>query len=165
MIKKAFLLCVLLFSYRAQACTCTPGLDTETLATAKNVFIFRLIRAEAKAARSEGQHRADIIGEIAIVDQLRGHRQFKQVAFSTAACCGARLDVGSYFLAAQSGTGSRFFVNGNDVIEVGNEHPLPEDRARLRAVLEGKQTLENAFPRDARERTEQFTVPPPCPRR
>ena len=165
MMKKILLLCAFALSQGAHACTCEAGMDTRTLVQAKNVFVFRLLRAEMKPARADEEIDPQVIGEIEITEQLRGNTSFRQVEFSTNACCGARLDVGRYFLVAKSGAGSRLYVNGHDLIEVGGKAQVSVSLAEIRAVMNGKQELDAVFQRNIRDRTEQVPVLPPCPRR
>jgi len=164
MFQKIFLVCSFVFPCAAYACTCAEkSIDTGAIVKAKSVFVFRLVQAQIKAGHSNA-YNTTIFGKIKIVDQIRGVRRFKEVEFSTAACCGSRLDVGGYFVAAVSEMGPRFFANSGNVMEVGKEYPLSETRGKIQAVIKGKENFEAVFSRGFRDRTEQFPVLPPCPK-
>jgi len=152
-------------SSMAQACTCEPGLlDTVGVQAAKEVFIFRLVSARALPERRGDVAGPHIEGEIEIVDRLRGQASFRTIRFSTAPCCGARLDVGTYFAGFAAKREPVFLANSGNVVEVGARHDVQEARNNIHALLRSERRLDDVFPRSVRERTDQLIVPLPCPR-
>ncbi|MDQ1925148.1 hypothetical protein, partial [Massilia pseudoviolaceinigra] len=118
MIKSALLAWILTFSCAAQACTCAfAPLDTESARDAKDVFIFRLTQAKVKHISGDERRGTEIIGQIKIIDRLRGVKKLSdQIKFYTDTCCGTRLDVGSYFVAFVSDAGSQFVAHNGNVV-------------------------------------------------
>ncbi|WP_305823783.1 hypothetical protein [Massilia brevitalea] len=149
----------------AQACTCEPGLlGTVGIQAAKEVFIFRLVSARALPGRTDDVSGPHIEGEIEIVDRLRGHGSVRKIRFSTASCCGVRLDVGTYFAGFGAAHGPVFKADSGNVVEVGARRDVQQARNNIHALLRGERRLDDVFPKSARERTDQQIVPPPCPR-
>lgn len=88
-----------IFSSAVQACTCSVSPPTtNSLRSANEVFIFRLLDAKLAAKKPHGANQ-EIVGNIKIVERLRGTSgRLSQIRFFTGKCCGTRLDVGAYFL-------------------------------------------------------------------
>jgi hypothetical protein len=150
----------------AHACTCssTP-LSTEVARSAKSVVIFRLVQAQLPDESDRGSHSHEVQGKVTMMEQLRGHGPaVQEVNYSTSACCGVRLDVGSYYVAFVSGSGTRFRAHTENVVDLGPAKPSPETRAGIVDLINGRKTLDQVFPRAMRDRVEQSPIPIPCPR-
>ncbi|NZA26228.1 hypothetical protein H0E84_07495 [Luteimonas sp. SJ-92] len=166
--KKLIMLAVALaFSQPAQACQCAfPPLDTQSVREAKNVFVFRLLDARLQTEGSALPLTATVLGNIEIVDTIRGTADAKRIRYSVHQCCGTRLDVGKYYLALSSDSGPEIHGHSGNLIEAGEMYyPGSGTRERIETVLSGEEGLENAFSAYALDRTQQIPRPPPpnCP--
>lgn len=163
-IKQIFFLILVLSSGSAQACTCAYlPLETSTVRQAEHIFIFRLISAKVGADSIGSARHDDIIGHIQVVSQIRGaSKQVREISFSTERCCGARLDVGGYFVAFLPSLGKRVEVNNGNIVQLGPTSTHRDTEAQIRTVLAGAKNFEDVFSRRDTDRTEQEPVLAPC---
>lgn len=150
----------------ALACTCTfLPLGNEQANAATEIFVFRLVSAVADTEDSGALSGGQVTGTIRIVDVLRGNPQFTRMRYSTTFCCGSRIDVGQYYVAFTSASGTEFSGDTGSLLNFGEQYVSTAPEAeRLRAVESGDQTLEQAFGEFPNDR--MFTLPrppPPCP--
>jgi hypothetical protein len=164
MVKSLLLLLFALSFHMVQACTCKYlPLETASVRNAKQIFIFRLVDARVSNAKADVTADNETIGHIAVISQVRGaSKQVTELSFSTDRCCGARLDVGGYFVAFLPRTGRRFAANNGNIMQIGPMFTHPDTEAKIRAVLSGGKKFEDVFSRAETDRTEQEPVLPPC---
>jgi len=147
-------------------CSCGhhPSVDVDIVKKAEHIFVFRLLSAEVEAPHAN-EVASDATGRIEYVESLRGSgKQFSRISFSTLSlCCGARLDVGQFYIGFASGAGPMFEANTGNVLNSGSAgyERLKESLIR---VISGKAKFEDAISEYDLYRTQQIPRPPqPCP--
>jgi hypothetical protein len=166
--KWASLLFALLFTTtQALACSCSfTAVDENTVREAEQVFVFKLVSARSvDDARVEQPWRdALVVAEIEVVEVLRGGPLHRRMHFSTAQCCGSRLDVGKYYAAFLPADEAEFFGHMGNLIEIGPGLGVKGRVDDLKSVLAGKRTLAQEFGEYPSDRITTVPRPPaPCP--
>jgi hypothetical protein len=158
---------VIALSGIADACECAfSPLSTESVRSAKSVFVFRLLSSELQAKGSDLPISAVVVGKIQVVDVIRGTSKAKTILYSTHQCCGTRLDVGKYYAAFVQADEAQLLGNSGNLIELGEMYyPTRGSRAKIEAMLAGRKSLEKSFSEYSLDRTQQVPRPPApyCP--
>ena len=155
------------------ACSCfTPPMSEASAREADHVFVFQLIDSIFVSTGEGSVIYEGAKGTVRVVETIRGNgQQFDEITFITTPCCGVRLDVGHYYVAFVSGSGSSFGVNEGNVADVTteysehSEYPRSEQGivTRVSALLGGALSLDDAIPLRLRSRISQNEPPPPPP--
>jgi hypothetical protein len=147
------------------ACTCSfAPMSTQSIRAASNIFVFQLLSATVKRANENGTPSWGIEGKIKVVDSIYGARKPPQrVRFATGACCGARFDVGHYFVAFIPAGRANFELNHANALDIGEMYypnsVLELDiRAKIDRIRSAGERLEDVFTQEEITRTEQ--IPP-----
>ena len=159
-------------SFNVAACSCTfELLDNDVVRDAQQIFVFQLLSAKVDPQSTPVLVAREVVGEIHIVDTLRGDPRAKRIRYSTSICCGSRLDVGQFYVAFLSTNASEFLGNTGNILNLGEltinqtydaRAPI---RQRLVAVASGRRTLEQEFGKFPNEKMFTLPRPPdPCPR-
>jgi len=162
-------LSLLLLCWRIGACcSCghLPYVADDTLRNAEHIFVFRLISAEVDVSHPN-EITWDANGRIEHVESLRGNgKQFPRIRFSTLSfCCGARFDVGQFYIGFASGSGPVFEANTGNVLSTGSAG-YEAAKSFLARVMAGKAKLDDSAAPFDQNRTQQVPPPPqpPCPK-
>ena len=150
----------------AYACTCSYSiLGNKQVDESSEIFVFRLDSAVADTADADPISGGQVTGNISIVDVLRGKPRIEKMRYSTLHCCGARIDLGQYYVAFVSDGGIEFSGNTGNLLNLGEQYtPGAPTAQRLSAVVQGKESLEQAFGKFPNERMFTLSRPPsPCP--
>lgn len=165
MTKLIALILLVLLSNATFACQCSySNVSTESVRSAKNIFVFRLISAELLKSKSKSFVQDQVVGEIELIESIRGKSQFKTIRFSTFWCCGTRLDLGRTYAAFVSGSDNEFYGSSENLLDLGfSNAPMKEFRAKILAVLSGSAELDNALKEYSQRRIDTLPPPPPPP--
>ena len=158
--KLALLVIALLFPLASLACQCNyDPLGQATVDRAQQVFAFQLVSARYDPASG------DVIGDIRVVESLRGMHQGRQIRYSTSICCGTRLDVGQFYVGFEDVPADEFVASPGNVLDVGEGYsPQSPTIQSLRDVLSRAKTWSQALGESANERVLTLPPPPgPCP--
>ena len=160
------ILTLLLLCWRFGACcSCghLPYVADDTVRKAEHIFVFRLISAEVDVSHPN-EVAWDANGRLEHVESLRGNgKQFARIRFSTlSVCCGARLDVGQFYIGFASGTGPTFEANTGNILSAGSTGYEGSTKF-LNRVMAGKAKLDDAASPFDQYRTQQGPPPPPPP--
>jgi len=135
--------------------------------SADHIFVFRLLSAEVDASHPK-EIAWDVNGRIEYIESLRGNgKHFSNIHFSTLSfCCGARLDVGQFYIGFASGAGSTFDANTGNVLNAGSAG-YEALKGHVEQVMAGKAKFEDVISAFDQARTQQVPPPPtppaPCP--
>ena len=100
---------LILANSAAHACSCSYStLGNEQVDESSEIFVFRLDSAVADTEDAGAISGGQVTGDIRIVDVLRGKPRIEKMRYSTSHCCGARIDVGQYYVAFVSDGGIEF---------------------------------------------------------
>ena len=161
----------------AGACSYPPPESFEdSISSARTAFVFQVVSAAVETDSTTGKPNSSrVVANIRITEVLKGSPKFARVTFSNSWCGGNRLDVGHFFVAAtsQSGTQLNMVAADRSILDITRayrEHdPAATARAgalsKIRAALSG-QPLPSGFPTAEQiEATQTVTMPPPPPPR
>ena len=161
MIRNVVLFIAALLASPAQACTCFPPLNNQSVRVAKNIFVFRFVGSELQSDGADAAI-ALVLGNMIVVENLRGETKATRFTYSTQWCCGIRLDVGKYYAAFVAEDDSAQFSGTNaNLLELGDSYNSQTDGAKLRTIVSGKKKLEAVFDQSQIDRIEQVPRPPP----
>lgn len=154
------LLLALLLPISSLACVCTyDPLGQSTVDSAKQVFVFQLVSATYEPSSG------DVVGEIRVIELLRGSHQGHRIRYYTSLCCGIRLDVGQFYVGFEGASTTEFAANPGNVLNLGeNYSPLLPLIGALKEVLAGAKSWSQALGESANDRVLTLPPPPdPCP--
>ncbi len=158
-------------SFNAAACSCAfAPLNNGTVRNANDIFVFQLISAKIEPETSNPLVAREVVGEIRIVDVLRGERRVRSMRYSSSFCCGTRMYVGQYYVAFISSKEVEFSGNTGNLLNLGDltlnqtYRVSSELRGRLLSVASGQKSLEQEFGEFPNEKMFTLPRPPdPCP--
>lgn len=161
----------------ASACDCRYSMmDDDDVRGARHVFVVRVLATRVVDDRGDADNSAwTAAADVRVVETLRGDGSaFTSFKFSTAPCCGIRIDAGHYYFVAlaSDGTGPEFDGNAQTLVDFGpfGYQEPPRDPARrhysyehAREVEAGTRSLDRAFAPWLRDLLLQVPPPPPPP--
>ncbi len=173
----AMALSIALLPAVSEACSYpSPPSFKSALKGAKNVFVFRLVKAEYKQQDLGGRaYSAWIEGEIKPAQNLYGNPSgYKRIKFSTFWCGGVNLVVGHHYLIATNASGSDIELVSADgsILDIDDFYNPADKRANLRSrvilpvikAIYGIEPLPASFPpSEIAARTVVQPPPPPPP--
>ncbi len=110
-----------LLSLNAAACSCAfAPLNNGTVRNANDIFVFQLISATIEPETSNPLVTRKVVGEIRIVDVLRGEPRVRSMRYTSSFCCGTRMYVGQYYVAFISSKELEFSGNTGNLLNLGD---------------------------------------------
>ena len=170
---RIFLVSLLSFlSFNAAACSCDfAPLNNATVRNANDIFVFQLISAKIEPETSNPLVAREVVGEMRIVDVLRGEPRVRSMRYTSSFCCGTRMYVGQYYVAFISSKEIEFSGNTGNLLNLGdltlNQTYTASGllRERLLSVVSGQKSLEQEFGKFPNENMFTLPRPPdPCPK-
>jgi hypothetical protein len=152
----------------ALGCECSYApIGDSTVRASKSIFVFQLLAAEVQYGEEVAPASQAIAAKVRVIEHLSGQDDRPAaMSYNTLRCCGTRLDVGHFYAAFLSEPGDPFFGHPGNLLHLGEFYEPESSRSsRLKSVVSGELTLEDAYGRFPDERQNQFPPPPPpCPR-
>ena len=147
---------------RAEACSCAAGLTSGSAREASNVFVFRLLSAQADVSRKPGAE-FQVTGRIQVLANVRGRTTSRDIDFSTYWCCGIRMEVGKEYIGFLPSDARHFRANAGNVLPLSESYGKVQAEM-LEAVLRGTREIDEAFSYGVQEIMQIRPPPAPCPR-
>jgi len=150
------------------ASSCSVGeLSDDAFASAKHVFVFRVIATEIREA-TEGPPGYELgQGHLRVVESLRGDAPYESFVFNTHGSCGSKLVPGHYYLGIGSDP-ERFVAGPSTVLDLSGSYREGINNAqgfigfnKLVSAASGQVPLSHVQP--PHDRLPIMYLPPPPP--